>query len=117
MITDEVTEPRWALTLYVNGASPRSSEAIVAVRRICDEDLAGRVDLTVINAGDHPAMVKKDNILALPTLVKHAPGTLRHLVGNLTDLERVRTALDLGPRVAEWPTDATPPDVGGGAAS
>lgn len=96
-MTAEVSEPRWALTLYVNGASPRSAEAIEAVRRICDEDLVGKVDLTVVNAADHPALVKKDNILALPTLVKHAPGTPRHLVGNLTDLARVRAALDLSP--------------------
>ena len=32
---------RWKLTLYINGASPRSAEAIVTVRTICDEDLAG----------------------------------------------------------------------------
>jgi circadian clock protein KaiB len=109
-VTAEVFVPRWALTLYVSGASPRSAEAIVAVRRICDEDLAGRVDLTVINAADHPALVKKDNILALPTLVKHTPGPLRHLVGNLTDLARVRAGLDLSP----IRLDATPPIAEGG---
>ena len=94
-MTTAVSEPRWALTLYVNGASPRSAEAIVAVRRLCDEELAGRVDLTVVNAAEHPAQVKSDNILALPTLVKHTPAPLRRLVGNLTDAERVRTGLDL----------------------
>ncbi len=96
-MTEDLTEPRWALTLYVSGASPRSVEAIEAVRRLCDEDLAGVVDLTVVNAAEHPDLVKRDNILALPTLVKHTPGPLRHLVGNLTDLARVRTALDLAP--------------------
>ncbi len=94
-MTAEASGPRWALTLYVSGASPRSSEAIVTVRRICDEDLAGQVDLTVVNAIDHPALMKRDNILALPTLVKHSPEPLRHLVGNLTDAGRVRLALDL----------------------
>jgi circadian clock protein KaiB len=97
--------PRWSLTLYVSGASPRSSEAIVTVRRICDEDLAGQVDLTVVNAIDHPALVKRDHILALPTLVKHAPDPLRHLVGNLTDVARVRDALDLD---LARPIDPTP---------
>jgi circadian clock protein KaiB len=95
-VTTELTGPRWALTLYVSGASPRSAEAIVAIRRLCDEELAGRVDLAVVNAADHPEMVMRDHILALPTLVKHSPDPLRHLVGNLTDLERVRSALDLG---------------------
>jgi len=95
------------LTLYVNGASPRSAEAIVAVRRLCDADLAGMVDLAVINAADHPALVKRDNILALPTLVRHLPAPLRHLVGSLTDMDRVRTALDLGPSQPDGAPDLT----------
>ena len=45
----------WSLTLYVSGASPRSAEAIDTVRRICDVDLAGRVDLQIIDVGDNPA--------------------------------------------------------------
>lgn len=95
MIAD-IVEQHWRLTLYVNGASPRSAEAIVAIRRFCDEDLGGRVDLKVVDVAEHPALMKKDHILALPTLVKHSPGPLRHLVGNLTDTARVRAALDLG---------------------
>jgi circadian clock protein KaiB len=94
----EPDEVRWQLTLYVNGASPRSAEAIVTVRLICDEDLAGRADLTIVNAADHPDLVVRDHILALPTLVKHAPAPLRQLVGYLTDVERVRLALDLAPQ-------------------
>jgi circadian clock protein KaiB len=105
-VTAEVSGPRWALTLYVSGASPRSAEAIVTVRRICDEDLNGRVDLTVINAIDHPALVKRDHILALPTLVKHSPEPLRHLVGNLTDAARVRVGLDLDLAVPRAPGPA-----------
>jgi len=112
-VTAEVSGPRWTLTLYVSGASPRSAEAIVAVRRICDEDLAGKVDLTVVNAAENPKLVKRDQILALPTLVKHTPGRLRHLVGNLTDLERVRSALDLGPGIVDSPPDVTPRVVEG----
>jgi circadian clock protein KaiB len=100
-MTAESSGPRWVLTLYVNGASPRSSEAILSVRRICDEDLAGQVELTVVNAVDHPTLMKRDNILALPTLVKHTPRPLRQLVGNLTDLDRVRSALDLNPKGVE----------------
>ena len=103
--------PIWSLTLYVSGASPRSTEAITAVRRICDEELAGRVELTVLNASDHPDRVLDDHILAIPTLVKHSPEPARHLVGNLTDANRVRVGLDLGP--ATLPS--TPPVPPGGA--
>jgi circadian clock protein KaiB len=96
-VSDEASATRWQLTLYVNGASPRSAEAIVTVREICDHDLAGIVDLTVLNAADHPELVLRDHILALPTLVKHAPAPLRQLVGHMTDADRVRLALDLAP--------------------
>ena len=106
----ESTGPRWRLTLYVNGASPRSTEAIDTVRRICDEDLAGQVDLEVVNAPDHPELLRRDEIVALPTLVKHAPGPLRYLVGNLSDDGRIRAGLDL--HVA--PVPAAPPLTDGG---
>jgi circadian clock protein KaiB len=105
-----VSELRWTLTLYVSGASPRSAEAVATVRRICDEDLAGRVDLIVVNASDHPAMVVRDHILALPTLVKHSPAPLRHLVGNFTDMARVRAGLDLAP--VHSPAPPTPGEEG-----
>ena len=107
MTVDAQGLPRWRLTLYVNGASPRSAEAIVTVRAICDEDLAGHVDLTVVNAVDHPAMVVQDHILALPTLVKHSPVPLRQLVGNLTDVSRVRAGLDLAPKAPVSPPTLT----------
>lgn len=115
-MTAEPSDPRWSMTLYVNGASPRSTEAILSVRRICDEDLGGQVELTVVNAIDHPALMKRDNILALPTLIKHAPAPLRQLVGNLTDLDRVRSALDLS-LADERPATGTPGVTEGGAPS
>ena len=46
--------PRWSLTLYVSGASPRSSAALETVRRICDEELAGRVDLRIVDLAEEP---------------------------------------------------------------
>ena len=94
---NERAGPTWLLTLYVSGASRLSAEAVETVRRICDEELAGQVDLRVLTAADHPKRVLDDHILAIPTLVKHAPPPMRHLVGNLTDVDRVRIGLDLGP--------------------
>jgi len=93
------TEPsdRWALTLYVNGASPHSIHAIENARRLCEEELDGLVDLEIIDVQQEPALVVRDQILAAPTLVRHIPGPLRQLVGDLSDGVRVRLALDLGP--------------------
>lgn len=91
-------ETVWSLTLYVSGASPRSVEAVATVRSICDLDLEGRVELTVLNAAEHPDRVAEDQIVAIPTLVKRSPKPLRHLVGDLSDIHRVRFGLDLASR-------------------
>jgi circadian clock protein KaiB len=88
--------PRWWLTLYVSGASPRSARALEAVRRLCDEDLAGQVELEVVDVADEPAAVARDAIVAVPTLVQRLPAPARQLVGNLSDVDRLRAALDLG---------------------
>jgi circadian clock protein KaiB len=94
-MTDTAPADRWALILYVNGASPNSMLAIEAVRRICDEDLAGHVDLEVIDVYLQPDLVARDQIVATPTLVKHHPGPPRRVVGDLSDAVRLRPALDL----------------------
>ena len=98
MMTTEVSPIRWYLTLYVSGASARSSGAVEAIRRICDEELANQVDLQIVDVRDEPALAVRDEILAVPTLVKRLPEPLRKLVGDLTDTARVRVGLGLAPR-------------------
>ena len=96
-MTDSDADPLWLLTLYVAGASPRSAEAIDTVGRICDEDLAGRAELRIVDVSEQPAPAISDDIVAVPTLVKRGPPPSRRLVGNLADADRVRAGLDLGP--------------------
>ena len=96
-MTDAAAGEGWALTLYVNGASAKSIEAIETVRRVCDEDLGGHVNLEIIDVQQQPALVVRDQIVAVPTLVKRLPGPLRRIVGDLSDSTRLRFGLDLGP--------------------
>jgi circadian clock protein KaiB len=98
-----IVEPiHWVLTLYVNGASPRSTAALVNIRKLCDHELAGRVDLTVVDIRTDPEAAIRDKIIAIPTLVKQQPAPIRYLVGDLANEERVRSALDIIP-VADQP--------------
>lgn len=87
--------PRWSLTLYVSGASPRSAAALETVRRLCDEELPGEVDLEVVDVTDDPALAARDRVVAVPTLVKRLPAPPRQLVGDLADVDRLRGGLDL----------------------
>ena len=89
--------PSWSLTLYVSGASPRSAQALETVRRLCDEELPGQVELEVVDVADEPDLAVRDRIVAVPTLVKRLPAPSRQLVGDLADLGRVRAGIDLAP--------------------
>jgi circadian clock protein KaiB len=87
--------PRWSLTLYVSGASPRSAQALETVRRVCDEALPGQFDLRVVDVAENPDLVGEDEVLAVPALVRWRPAPVRQLVGDLADVDRVRAGLDL----------------------
>jgi len=90
----------YVLTLYISGASPRSSAALVTIQGICDRELKGRVELKVVDIRLHPEALVEDRILAIPTLVKRLPPPLRQLIGDLANEQRVRVALDLVPPLA-----------------
>jgi circadian clock protein KaiB len=97
-VTAGPANEHWSLTLYINGASPHSVQAIENARRLCEEELGGLVDLEIIDVQQEPALVMGDRIVAAPTLVRHLPAPLRRLVGDLSDIDRVRQSLELGPQ-------------------
>ena len=65
--------PRWALTLYVDGASTSSIHAIETVRHVCDEEFGDDVELEVIDVHQQPTLAERDQIVAVPTLVRRFP--------------------------------------------
>jgi circadian clock protein KaiB len=89
---------RYILRLYVSGRKPRSAQAIATLTTLCREHLAGRVDLEVIDVDDNPKVVQREQIFALPTLVRELPEPLRRFVGDLADPSRVLLGLDVETR-------------------
>lgn len=89
---------QYLLRLYVAGTTPLSMQAIANIRRVCEQELAGRYDLEVIDIYQAPERAKDDNIVAVPTLVKQLPSPLRKLIGDLSDRERILVGLNLRPK-------------------
>lgn len=87
----------YIIKLYVTGRTPRSEQAIVNLRRICDEELSGRYELVVIDVLERPQLAEDEKILATPTVVKELPAPIRRIIGDLSDSERVLLGLDLRP--------------------
>jgi len=86
---------RYVLKLYVTGQTPKSQAAIVNLRRICQEQLAGEHELIIIDVLEQPQLAEDDKILATPTLVKQLPLPSRRTIGDLSDKEKVLLGLDL----------------------
>ena len=73
------------LRLYVAGATDRSREALLRVRRLCETELNGEYDLKVIDIYQQPILARDGQILATPTLVREFPRPVRRLIGNLSN--------------------------------
>src|SRR5580658_6364685 len=83
------------LRLYVAGQTPKSITALANLKTICEEHLAGRYRIEVIDLLQQPQLAAGDQILAVPTLVRRLPEPLKKIIGNLSDKERVLVGLDL----------------------
>ena len=89
---------KWNLRLYTAGQSPKSLAALANLKRVCDEHLAGRYSIEVVDLLKNPRLAKDDQIVAIPTLVRKLPEPLRRIVGDLSDAERTLVGLQLKPR-------------------
>jgi circadian clock protein KaiB len=88
----------WILRLYVAGQTPKSLAAFANLKRICEEHLAGRYRIEVIDLLEHPQLARGDQIFAVPTLVRRLPQPLRKIIGDLSNTEKVLVGLDVRPR-------------------
>ena len=77
------------LRLYVAGQTAKSLKALANLRRFCEEHLAGRYELDIVDISRHPERVKEAQIIAAPTLVKKLPLPERRVIGDMSRTERL----------------------------
>lgn len=87
----------WELRLYVAGKTARSVAAFENLTRLCEEHLAGKYRIEVVDLLRHPQLAKGDQIVAIPTLVRKLPQPIRKVIGDLSNVERTLVGLQLRP--------------------
>ena len=85
----------WQLRLYVAGASPKSLKAFANLRALCEEHLAGRYEIEVVDLVATPTLARRDDIVAIPTLVRQLPEPIRKIIGDLSNTDRVLLSLQV----------------------
>jgi circadian clock protein KaiB len=88
----------YVLRLYIAGTTSKSMRAVANIKEICESSLKNRYDLEVIDIYQQPVLVKGEQIIAAPTLVKKLPLPLRKFIGDMSDTERILVGLDLRPK-------------------
>lgn len=93
--TSQMTEAEWELRLYIAGQSKKSLTALSNLQRLCDEHLAGKYRIEVVDLLKNPQLAAGDQILAIPTLVRKLPSPIKKIIGDLSNHERALVGLDL----------------------
>ena len=88
-------DPPLSLRLYVSGQALNSRTAIRNLKALRDA-LKDAAEVEVVDVREHPDLAEADRILATPTLVRRSPQPVRKIIGDLSDVERVVTGLELG---------------------
>jgi circadian clock protein KaiB len=65
------------------------------LKRICEQYLANRYHIEMIDLLGNPALARGDQILAVPTLVRRTPEPVKKIIGDLSNTQRVLAGLDL----------------------
>ena len=84
--------------LYVADDALNSARAVSNLTALCQEHLADRHEIEVVDVFRHPERALADEIYMTPTLVRLAPAPFRRIVGSLSDTLAVLQALGLEKR-------------------
>jgi circadian clock protein KaiB len=85
----------WKLCLYIAGMSPAASRALANIKVICERHLKGKCSIEVIDLVERPDLAERDQIFAVPTLVRRLPSPLRKIIGDLSNSGKVTLGLDI----------------------
>ena len=85
----------WDLRLYVAGQTPKSITALANLKKICQEHLQEKYNIEIVDLVRNPQLARKDQILAIPTLVRNLPTPIKKIIGDLSNTEKVLLGLEI----------------------
>lgn len=91
----EKSTKEFVLRLFITGVTPNSVRALTHIKQICEEHLQGRYSLEIIDVYQQPEVAEKEQLIALPMLVKKHPIPERRMIGDLSDTKKVLESLGL----------------------
>jgi len=85
----------YMLRLFITGASPNSVRALINIKQICEDHLKGRYSLEIIDVYQQAEIAEKEQLVALPLLIRKKPLPERRLIGDMSDIGKVLKGLEI----------------------
>ena len=82
------------LRLYITGASPNSIRAVENVKRICEQYFKGKYELEIVDVYQQPQLAIKEQLVALPMLIKSFPLPIKKWIGDMCDEKKLIAGLN-----------------------
>lgn len=89
----ESPEDSWQIRLYLAGVRPRSAEAVLGVKKLCDRFLDD-YRLQLVDATEGMDLVREDDPDTLPCLVRKAPSPEITITGDVVSSFLVLLAVE-----------------------
>ena len=93
--TDEIIGERYVLQLFITGILPNSVRAVINAKALCEKYLRGRYELEIIDIYQQPSLALREQIIAVPVLIRKLPIPEERMIGDLSDIEMVLKGLQL----------------------
>ncbi len=86
---------QYLLKLYVAGLNPGIQGSILELKKVLTEKYGDNYELEVIDVLVKPELAEGEKIFATPTIVRKLPGSVKKVILDLKNKERVLIGLDL----------------------
>jgi circadian clock protein KaiB len=90
-----VKEFEYVLRLYISGASTNSVKAVNNIKQICEGHIKNKYILEVIDVHQQQKLAEKEQLIALPMLIRKKPLPEKKLIGDMSDTKKVLKGLGL----------------------
>ena len=91
---ENTVEEKYILKLFVTGMLPNSVRAVANVKATCEMYIKDRYDLEIIDIYQQPFSALKENIIAIPVLIKKSPLPEQRIIGDMSDTEKIIKGLN-----------------------
>ncbi len=90
-----LAQPEYVFRLYIIDSTLPSQNAVANAHEICEHYLHGDYCLDVIDLHQQPQLAQRDQVIAVPMLIKQSPLPVRRVIGDLSNADAVLIGLGL----------------------